>query len=427
MELLDIAAVLLSLAGLFAYVNHRWIKLPTTIGIMLISMGLSLGLLLLGQVWGYMDDFADHFVGLIDFNETLMEGMLSYLLFAGALHVNMTDLKKQRKLVAVMASVGVVVTTFLVGSAAYFLFGLLGIDIPYIWCLVFGSLIAPTDPVAVLGILKTAGAPKSLETKITGESLFNDGVGVVVYLALLGFAGVGGHGESHDSPVMEVVKLFAMEAGGGILLGALLGGIAYYMLKSIDNYHVEVLLTLALVTAGYRLAMAMHISGPLAMVVAGLMIGNHARETAMSARTRKYVDTFWEIIDEVLNAVLFLIIGLEIFLLEFSGAALLAGVILIPITLAVRYMSVLVPVSVMRSKRGFTPGVEKILTWGGIRGGISVALALAIPQSAGVAREIILIATYVIVIFSISVQGLTLKGLIARCIGDKAVTKSPSH
>lgn len=427
MELLDIAAVLLSLAGLFAYVNHRWIKLPTTIGIMLISLALSLGLLLLGQVWGLMDDFAAHFVGMIDFNETLMEGMLSYLLFAGALHVNMTQLKQQRKLVAVMASVGVVVTTFLVGSAAYFLFGALGINIPYIWCLVFGSLIAPTDPVAVLGILKTAGAPKSLETKITGESLFNDGVGVVVYLALLGFAGVGGHGESHDSPVMEVVKLFAMEAGGGILLGAILGGIAYYLLKSIDNYHVEVLLTLALVTAGYRLAMAMHISGPLAMVVAGLMIGNHARESAMSDRTRKYVDTFWEIIDEVLNAVLFLIIGLEIFMLDFSGAALLAGVILIPISLMVRYASVFVPVSVLRSRREFTPGVEKILTWGGIRGGISVALALAIPQSAGTAREIILIVTYVIVIFSIAVQGLTLKGLIARCIGDKAVTKSTSH
>lgn len=413
MEMMDVAAILLSLAGLFAYVNHRWIKLPTTIGIMLISLVASLGLIGISLIWGWMDDFAAHFVEGIDFNETLMEGMLSYLLFAGALHVNMNELKSQRRLVAVMATLGVVVTTFAVGTAAWGLFMVLGIGVPYIWCLVFGALIAPTDPVAVLGILKTAGAPKSLETKITGESLFNDGVGVVVYLALLGFAGVGGHAEGDGGPVMDVVKLFVMEAGGGIFLGLVLGGIAYYMLKSIDNYHVEVLLTLALVTGGYRLAMGLHWSGPLAMVVAGLMVGNHARESAMSERTRQNVDTFWEIIDEMLNAVLFLLIGLEIFLLDFSGMALLAGVILIPVCLGVRYCAVWIPVSVMSRFRTFTPGVVKILTWGGIRGGISVALALAIPPSAGVAREIILMVTYVIVIFSIAVQGLSLKGLIA--------------
>ena len=418
MELLDIAAILLTLASLFAYVNHRWIKLPTTIGIMLISLLISLVLLGLGSVWPPMDDYAANFVDQIDFNETLMEGMLSYLLFAGALHVNMTYLKQQRRLVSVLASVGVIGTTFIVGTIAWCLFGALGIEMPYIWCLVFGSLIAPTDPVAVLGILKTAGAPKSLETKITGESLFNDGVGV--YLALLGVAGIGAHhGDAASSNVtLDVAKLFALEAGGGILLGLVLGYAGYRMLKSIDNYHVEVLLTLALVTGGYRLAMAMHTSGPLAIVVAGLMIGNHARENAMSEQTRSNLDTFWEIIDEILNAVLFLLIGLEIFLLEFSGSALLAGIILIPATLAVRYCSIWIPVTILSRFREFTPNVVKILTWGGIRGGISIALALAIPKDVE-ARDTILLVTYVIVIFSISVQGLSLKGLIQRSLAKK--------
>ncbi|PQJ28918.1 cation:proton antiporter [Rubritalea profundi] len=420
MELLDIAAILLTLASLFAYVNHRWIKLPSTIGIMLISLVISLALLGLGAIWPPMDDYAEKFVSMIDFNEALMEGMLSYLLFAGALHVNMTQLKNQRRLVSVLASVGVVLSTVLVGSIAWLLFGALGINMPYIWCLVFGSLIAPTDPVAVLGILKTAGAPKSLETKITGESLFNDGVGVVVYLALLGIAGVGAHhgGDAHSSSVtMDVAKLFAVEAGGGILLGLILGYLGYRLLKSIDNYHVEILITLALVTGGYRLAMGLHTSGPLAMVVAGLMIGNHARENAMSATTRTNIDTFWEIIDEILNAVLFLLIGLEIFLLEFSGMVLLAGVILIPVCLSVRYASIWVPVTILKRFREFSPNVVKILTWGGIRGGISIALALAIPKEAGEAREVILLVTYVIVIFSISVQGLSLKKLIQKSLG----------
>ena len=385
---------------------------------MLISRVISLVLLGLGAAWPPMDDYAATFVGQIAFNEALMNGMLSYLLFAGALHVNLTQLKNQRRLVSVLASVGVVLSTVVVGSIAWLLFGALGIEMPYIWCLVFGSLIAPTDPVAVLGILKTAGAPKSLETKITGESLFNDGVGVVVYLALLGIAGVGAHhGDAHSTSVsMDVAKLFAVEAGGGIVLGLILGYVGYRMLKSIDNYHVEVLITLALVTGGYRLAMCMHTSGPLAMVVAGLMIGNHARENAMSEQTRSNLDTFWEIIDEILNAVLFLLIGLEIFLLEFSGMVLLAGVILIPVTLIVRYCSIWVPVTILKRFREFSPNVVKILTWGGIRGGISIALALAIPKDVE-ARDTILLITYVIVIFSISVQGLSLKKLIQKSLG----------
>lgn len=412
MNFLDITAILLTLAAIFAYVNHRWIKLPITIGIMLISLVASLVMIGIGQFIPSFDDSAEAFVASIDFNEALMNCMLSYLLFAGALHVNLNELKSQKRIVAIMATLGVTITTFAVGTASYYIFSLLGIEIPYAWCLVFGALIAPTDPVAVLGILKTAGAPKSLETKITGESLFNDGVGVVIYLVLVGIAttGIG------NVTVTSVAHDFLLEAGGGILLGLVLGFICYKMLESIDNYHVEVLLTLALVTAGYRLAMSCHLSGPLAMVVAGLMIGNHARENAMSERTRSNIDTFWELIDEVLNAILFLLIGLEIFILDFSTPVIIAGLILIPVSLAVRFLSSAGAVSILAKNKEFTPGVVKILTWGGIRGGISVALALAIPKDAGDARTHILVVTYIIVIFSIAVQGLSLKSLISKSL-----------
>ena len=412
MELLDVSAILLTLAALFSYANHRWIKLPTTIGIMLISLVMSLVFIGIGQFSPGLTEAVETFVADIDFNKALMNGMLSYLLFAGALHVNLNELRKQGRIVSIMASAGVVLSTFLIGSASYYLFQAFGINLPWIWCLVFGALISPTDPVAVLGILKTAGAPKSLETKITGESLFNDGVGVVVYLALLGIAGVGAHGDDGHAAA-DIAMLFVKEAGGGVLIGGMLGYISYRLLKSIDNYHVEILITLALVTAGYRFAMWLHMSGPLAMVVAGLMIGNHGREDAMSERTRLQVDTFWELIDEILNALLFLLIGLEVFVLDFSTPVLLAGLVLIPVTLLARYIAVLIPISILKRWRVFTPGVTKILTWGGIRGGISVALALAIPTSLGEVRDVILLVTYMIVIFSISVQGLSLKRLVA--------------
>jgi len=414
MSFLDILAVVLAVAGLFAYINYKYVKLPTTIGVMLIGLVCSLGLILIAQKWPQLDDSVRLFVGSIDFNETLMHGMLSYLLFAGALHVNIKDLKKQKKLVALMATVGIMVSTFLIGGASFYIFKLLGIEIPFVWCLVFGALISPTDPVAVLGILKTAGAPKSLETKITGESLFNDGVGVVVYIALVGIAisMTGGHHEGghHDISAFGIAKTFFVEVGGGVIIGLILGFIAHFLLKNVDDYKVEALITLALVTAGYRIAMNMHMSGPLAMVVAGLMVGNHSREKAMSEKTKGHLDTFWELIDEILNIVLFMLIGLEIFMLEFSGAALIAGLILIPVGLIVRFIAVSLPVEILKKWKDYTPGVRSILTWGGIRGGISVALALALPE--GDARDVILLVTYVMVIFSIAVQGLSLKKLI---------------
>jgi len=408
MSHIDTASILLTLAAVFGYINHRVFKLPTSIGILLIGLVLSALLLLFGNE--SLRVKADVFVSEIDFNRTVMDVMLSFLLFAGALHVNLSDLRSQRRVVAILASVGLVVSTFLVGTVAYFIFAWTGVQVGYLWCLVFGALISPTDPVAVLGILKTVGVPKSLETKITGESLFNDGVGVVIYLALIGVAAGG------EVSVGEVGGLFVEEVGGGVLLGGVLGSIAYFMLKTIDNYQIEVLITLALVTGGYQLASYWHLSGPLAMVVAGLMIGNQGRLMAMSDTTREHLDLFWELIDEILNALLFLLIGLEIFVLDWSPESFFAGCILIVVVLASRMFSVSLPVLMLKKSREFSPGVIRILTWGGLRGGISVALALALPKDAigEEARQAILMATYLVVIFSIAVQGLTLKPVIAR-------------
>lgn len=419
MEFLDLAAILLVLAAVFGYLNLKFLKLPTTIGIMLIGLLSSMVLLMLRDALPLIPEAADRFVESIDFNKTLMEGMLSFLLFAGALHVNLGNLLDQKRLIAIMASFGVVLSTFLIGGAAWLLFPLFGFEVPFLWCLVFGALISPTDPVAVLSILKTAGAPKSLETKITGESLFNDGVGVVVYLAVLGMA-LGGHGDHGMTGAGDVAKLFVVEAGGGMLWGFMIGFAAYFMLRSIDNYQIEVLITLALVTAGYRLASHWHLSGPLAMVVAGLMIGNQGRSFAMSEKTREHLDTFWELVDEILNAVLFLLIGLELLVLNLSGRAIAVGAILIVVVLAARFAATSIPVMLLKSRREFSPGVIRILTWGGLRGGISVALALGIPKDFAYRQEF-LVATYVVVVFSIVVQGLTLKPLVARVVraGDE--------
>lgn len=410
MNISDVLALLITLAALFSYINAKLIKLPTTIGLLLISLLMSLGIIATGSLGLGLEDSARHLLASIDFNEALMQGMLSALLFAGALHVHLDELAKQKWVVAVLASVGVVTSTFLVGYAAYYLFALLGLGIPLIYCLLFGALISPTDPIAVLGILKTVGAPKALETKIAGESLFNDGVAVVVFLVLLGFTGHG-HSDEEISAV-SVLTLFAQEAIGGAIFGLVVGYIIYKMLESIDNYQVELLLTLALVLGGYSLAMKLHISGPIAIVVAGLLIGNSGRRFAMSDKTRQNLDTFWELVDEVLNAILFVLIGLEVLILAFNPQYLWAGLIMIPVTLLARFLSVGVPITLMKKHRTFTPRTIRILTWGGLRGGISIALALSLP--AGTEREAILMITYVVVVFSILVQGLTVGKLVVR-------------
>ncbi len=408
MDIFDTAAVLITLAALFSYVTNRFLRIPTTIGIMIISLVLSLGLLVLhGLGWTVPEQQAERLVGSIDFHETLMEGMLSFLLFAGALHINLDDLRQQKWVVLTLATVGVVLSTFIVGALAWLIFNGLGIDMPWLYCLLFGALISPTDPIAVMGILKTVGAAKSLEIKIAGESLFNDGIGVVVFLVILGLV------QGNSEPTLQgIAGLLLQEAGGGIVFGLVIGLVAFALLRSIDNYQVEVLLTLALVMGGYAAAHALHISGPIAMVLAGLVIGNHGRVLAMSDTTREHLDNFWELMDEILNAVLFVLIGLEVLLLSFRGEYLLAILAIIPAVLAARYVSVGLPVMLMRRFRDFSPRVVEILTWGGLRGGISVALALSLPASPE--RDAILTTTYAVVVFSIIVQGLTIGKLVKQ-------------
>jgi CPA1 family monovalent cation:H+ antiporter len=410
MSIINTIAVLISLAAVFSYINYKYLKIPSTIGLLAIALLMSLGIVLLGKMGIPLEEQAKTLLKGIDFNETLMQGMLSALLFAGALHVHLDELKKQKWVVAILASVGVITSTFLVGYVSYFIFGLLGLDIPLIYCLLFGSLISPTDPIAVLGILKTVGAPKSLETKIAGESLFNDGIAVVVFLVFLSIAGVGGHGAHGEVNALSIATLFAQEAIGGAIFGFVIGYITFRMLASIDNYQVEVLITLGLVLGGYALASAIHVSGPIAIVIAGLLIGNKGRKYAMSDKTREHLDNFWELIDEILNAMLFVLIGLEVLVLTFNTQYLWAGIIMIPVVLIIRFISVGIPVSLLKLRQSFTPKIVRILTWGGLRGGISIALVLTLPE--GENREALLMITYVIVVFSILVQGMTVGKLI---------------
>ena len=410
MKLFNILAVLITLSAVFSYLNYRFIKLPTTIGVMVISLLGSLGIAVIGSLGFGLEEDALRLLKSIDFDETLLHGMLSFLLFAGALHIDLDRLARQKWIIGTLATVGTVGSTFMIGILAWLVLDLLNIGLPLMYCLLFGALISPTDPIAVLGILKKARVPESLETKISGESLFNDGVAVVVFLVLLQIAAGG-----HNITAGTVAWLFAKEALGGIVYGLVIGVIAYAMLKSVDNYQVEVLITLALVAGGYALADTLHLSGPLAIVVAGLLIGNHGRLLAMSDRTRKNLDTFWELVDEVLNAVLFVLIGLEVLVLSWNHSYLIASALLIPLLLLSRFVSVALPIVVMRCFRTFSPNVIKILTWGGLRGGISVAMALSLPP--GRHRDIILTITYAVVIFSIVVQGLTVGKLVGPAKG----------
>ena len=405
MDLFDILAILLTLTALFSYLNHRYIGLPVTIGVMLIALSMSLLLNLLGSFGLDLEEQVERMLREVDFDKTLLHGMLSFLLFAGALHINLNDLAERKWSISLLATVGTLLSTFIVGTLAWWVLGWFGIELSYIYCLLFGALISPTDPIAVLGILKHAGAPKSLEIKISGESLFNDGVGVVIFLVILEVA-TG----THQPSVGHIGLLFTQETVGGGLFGLALGYLAYQMLKSVDNYQVEVLITLALVAGGYALAGALHLSGPSAMVVAGLLIGNHGRLFAMSEKTRDRLDVFWELVDGILNAVLFVLIGLEVLVLTFTQQYLLASLLMIPLVLLARFIAIGIPVTLLRPFRVFSPGAVRIMTWGGLRGGISVAMALSLPL--GPQRDVILAITYVIVIFSIVVQGLTIGRLI---------------
>ena len=409
MNAFDITAIFLTLTALLAYINHRFIGLPTTIGVMVISLLLSLFAIILG-VLGFdtLIDYEKMLVSQLDFTELLMDGMLSMLLFAGALHINLRDLRRYKLPIALLAVVGTVVSTFIVAGLTYVALQWLGFNLGFIWCLLFGALISPTDPIAVMGILANANAPKSLNTVISGESLFNDGVGVVIFMLLLGVLTSG------EIPTAgHIGHLLLIEAGGGISFGLLLGTILYYLLKSIDSYQEEVLLTLAGVLGGYALASHWHLSAPLAMVVVGLMVGNQGRSYAMSDNTRHYVDLFWELVDEILNAILFVLIGLEIVVVSMNGNLLLAALLAIVIGLLARLIVVGGVTFNLQKYLGLPKGAWKVLTWGGLRGGISVALVLQLP--AGAERDLLLTLTYAIVVFSILIQGLSI-GRVAKSV-----------
>lgn len=412
----EIAVVCLVLTALLAYVNHRFIGLPTTIGVMAVALLLSLGLIVLDRLgFGALREYEAAMLRSIDFSELLMEGMLSLLLFAGALHIDLSELRAHRWQVGLLAVAGTALSTAIVGFGLHWLLPMVGLELSLGYCLVFGALISPTDPIAVIGILKSAGAPRSVNLVVSGESLFNDGVGVVLFSLLLTMATRG------EVPgVGEGAMLLMHEAGGGLLLGGLLGFVMFVLLRSIDNYQVEVLLTLAGVLGGYELASMLHVSGPLAMVVAGLIVGNQGRAYAMSDTTRHHVDLFWELLDEILNAVLFVLLGLEIVVIAFDMQTLTAGLVTIVIALLARLLAVGLPVAAMPRVFRLPAGAWKVLTWGGLRGGISVALVLSLP--AGEARDLLLALTYVVVVFSILVQGLTIKGVVVRALKGDAAT-----
>jgi CPA1 family monovalent cation:H+ antiporter len=405
MTIVQTIALLLTFAALAGYLNHKVLRLPRTIGLMAITLGMTLLLVILASIGIIKLHEAAAFVASIDFSDVLLHGMLAFLLFAGALHVDLHELLGQAFPVAVLSTIGVVVATFVAGTLFWVVASWTWGSLSLVYGLLFGALIAPTDPIAVLGIMKKSGAPKPLETIFAGESLFNDGVGVVVFLTILGIA------LGHDKPGVGPVALFLVfEAAGGVLLGLGLGWFVYRLLRSVDAYQVEILLTLALAAGGYSLAEAVHVSAPITIVVAGLFIGNHGRAFAMSETTRANLDTFWELVDEILNAVLFVIIGLEIIAIGLSTTVILPALAAILIVLVSRLASVSFSSALLGRKRRLGKGTAMILTWGGLRGGISIALALSLPAVAE--RHLILSATYVIVVFSILVQGLTVSRVI---------------
>ncbi len=398
----EVLTITIVLAALFAYINHRLIKWPPTIGIMVLSLGSSILIATLGKFYPILSDKVLQLASSIDFRDVLMNFMLSFLLFAGAINIDARKLRKERWPVLVLSTVGILISTTIVGSIIFYLFRLCDLPISFIYCLLFGTLISPTDPIAVLAILKQAKIPSSLELKISGESLFNDGVAVVIFVTLLDVA----HSGQLALNVVAVGKLFIQEALGGIIFGGILGYIGYYALRAIDDYNVEVLVTLAIVLGGYSLAGRLHVSGPLAMVVAGIITGNKVKDEVLSDTSRDYLSKFWELIDEILNAVLFLLIGLEMLIIKINITVLLIGAATIFIVLIARLISVYIPVSLL----GFFIKLEKhavaILTWGGLRGGLSVALALSLSPE--MHRDEFVLITYIVVVFSILVQGLSI-------------------
>ena len=420
---LDIPAILLILATIFGAINYKFVKLPHTIGLMIVALVASLSLIALDLTFPSlgMSILVNEFLGNIDFNVTLMQGMLSFLLFAGALHVDLNQLLENKWTILAFASIGVLVSSFVIGGGFWLISGAVGLSLPFLVCLLLGVMVSPTDPVAVLGVLKTLQVPSPLKAKIAGESLFNDGVAVVLFSVLVSlvFGNGGEEGLETSFQLTSVIWLLTKEALGGLFLGLISGFIAFWLLRQIDDYVLEVLITLALVTGAYSIALHLHLSGPIAMVIAGLLIGNQGTSLAMSETTRMHVETFWELVDEILNSVLFLLIGLKIvFLLQHSSYEiaypLLIGlfVAITLLSLFARFLAIALPVQIKSLNSEVSPGAVPILTWAGIRGGVSVALALSLPSSSE--SELLLFVTYLVVLFSVAIQGLTIENVIKR-------------
>jgi len=408
MSLFVTVTILIVLAALFGYLNERFLKLPTSIGLMVITIAFTLLILALSLLNDTLLQQEKLLISQIDFETVLLDVMLSFLLFAGGLHTNFQQLNVQRKPILAFATFSTITSTFLIGILTYYILKLVSLEVDFIYCLLFGALISPTDPIAVLGILKQVGAPKILETKIVGESLFNDGVGVVVFLVIYEIAK-----QESSITFSHVAELFLVEVVGGIAFGLLLGYITHKLLKSIDNYDVEVIITLAAVMGGTVLAQHLHLSAPLAMVTTGLIVGHDTvRQSSMSEITEQYVDKFWELVDILLNTILFVMIGMEMLVLTFNKHFIIAGLLCVPALLTARYLSLMLPIKIFEKELDFVPNTNLLMTWGGLRGGISIALALSLTQD--MHRELFLIITYIIVVFSIIGQGLTVGGLIKK-------------
>ncbi|RXH58384.1 cation:proton antiporter [Granulicella sibirica] len=409
MSTFALLSIIVTVGALFSFVSYRFLRLPTTIGTMMLSLAAAAALIFAGHAAPSLHASAEHLVAGIDFNGVVLHGMLAFLLFAGALQLDLTRLSQERLPVTALAVGATAISTILVAALLHYALALIGIHLSAISCLLFGALISPTDPIAVLDVLHRAGATPQLEVQLAGESLFNDGFGAVVFLALLGASGTG------KLPSPQVFgTLLALEAGGGILLGMVLGYLTYRIISLVNSYRVEVLLSLALCMGGYALADALHLSAPLEVVTAGLLIGGHTRGTVMSRETREHLERFWELIDEFMNIVLFLLLGLQLLVLPFARLYFIAGLIAIPVVLVARFASVGIVVRLIARVRRKVPHGIVVLTWGGLRGALAVALALALPTDTHGSRNLLLVATFVVVVFSILVQGLTLGPLITH-------------
>ena len=413
MELYYAFSVIIVLAALFSYVNVRYVKLPMTIGIMVIAMMVSVGVRLFGgEIFAGLSHKLEALLEGFDFTEILMGAMLNFLLFAGALHININDLKNYKLPIFTYATISVVLSAFFISVLLYYIAPLVNIKIPYIYCLLFGTLISPTDPIVVLVVLKQANVPKRIENKITGESLFNDGVAVVMFAVVLKLA----TNSSFEPSFNAITKLFLLEAGGGIFLGVLLGWIASEMMKKADDYHVSVLITLAVVMGGFLIAKASHVSSPLAMVIAGLFVGNVGKK-ASSAENKDYLEKFWAIVDEIMNAILFLFIGFEMLLIDNLDGQFLLGGVAILVCLAGRALAIYIPArTILRKATTYSRGSLITMVWGGVRGGVSIALVLSIPADKVGIKETLLQITYIVVLFSILVQGLTIGKVATKAL-----------